>query len=250
MHLNEQVKIRGDAAGEEADTASEEADTAREEADTTEEESDTAGEEAENDDSVEFTVFGTTDRQPLLSRAASEHEPPSSQPSMTAAEQLRLAKERVEKEQAQCEANAARAAAELDAAAKRDAEIAEAAKREAAKIAEAAKREAAKISTDALWQARVVFEKDMPPPWGLEPFDFKTKAPIGQLVLIPAKKYPAFAVIDAKGKEGFMGWAGKLMAYEQRQTKMKVKVMGDKGIEHMSVSGTGPYALANLIRLT
>jgi len=104
------------------------------------------------------------------------------------------------------------------------------------------------VHVDELWQARVIFEKDLPQP-ALEAFDFTTKAPVGQLVLIPAKKYPAFAEKDAGGKSGFKGWAGKLMAFEKSQTKMRVKIQNDSGYEHMSVKGTSAYALQNLVRL-
>ena len=45
------------------------------------------------------------------------------------------------------------------------------------------------------------------------------------------------------------GWAGKLVGYESKNQKMKVKIHGDVGYEHLTIKGTGAYALHSLVRL-
>ena len=103
-------------------------------------------------------------------------------------------------------------------------------------------------TAEELFEAKVVFAKDVPDP-PLPAFDFTGKELIGKLVLIPAKKYPAFAISDAAGRDDFKGWAGKLVGYESGKAKMKVKIRGDAGYEHLAVKGTSTYALRNLVRL-
>ena len=46
-----------------------------------------------------------------------------------------------------------------------------------------------------------------------------------------------------------MGWAGKLSGFEMNKKKIKVKVFGDAGFEHIAINGSSVYALANLTRL-
>lgn len=51
------------------------------------------------------------------------------------------------------------------------------------------------------------------PPYNHEVGAKKEKA-IGNLVLIPSSKYPACVAADAGGRDDFIGWAGKIIAYE------------------------------------
>ena len=201
---------------------------------------------AASDEPQRFLVFGEPARQPLGNRTNST--PTVAATELSAEEQLRVAQERVAQERSAAKADAAKAKAD---AAKADADAAKA-KADAAKAdadananAEAA---ASKERADELWQAKVVFAKDMPKS-PLPAFEFGSSAPIGMLVLIPAKKYPKHAVTDSAGQDGFMGWAGKLIGYESAKSKMKVKIYGDPGFEHLPTKGPGAYALPNLIRL-
>lgn len=191
--------------------------------------------DAEPDPTERFLIFGEPPRQPLGSRTN------AAEAQVTAEEQLRVAQERMAVEKARvAAANAAdKAAADKAAANAKAAEAAAAAEASAA---------VAKERAEQMWQAKVVFAKDMPDP-PLPAFDFEDASFVGKLVLIPAKKYPKHATIDAAGQENFMGWAGKVMGYESKNTKVKVKVHGDAGYEHLTVKGTGPYALPNLMRL-
>ena len=97
-----------------------------------------------------------------------------------------------------------------------------------------------------------VFAKDaFVPPVPLEPFDFTTNDAIGKLVVIPASKYLTFAIKESKevsGRGDFLGWAGKVMAFEDSRRKLKIKIHEDKGLEHLSIT-SGKYAVANLQRL-
>jgi hypothetical protein len=102
---------------------------------------------------------------------------------------------------------------------------------------------------EELFEAKVVFANDIPDP-PLPPFDFTGKDPIGHIVLIPGRKYPAFATRDAAGRANFMGWAGKLVSYANKKEKMRVKICGDAGYEHLTVKGASAYALHRLVRLT
>ena len=88
------------------------------------------------------------------------------------------------------------------------------------------------------------------PQVALPPFDFTCQSTVGNLVLIPAKKYPKAAVPDAAGREDFLGWAGRLMGYENHRRKMKVKINGDTGFEHLAIHGSSVYAVAKLTRLS
>ena len=54
---------------------------------------------------------------------------------------------------------------------------------------------------------------------------------------------------DAGGREHFMGWAGKLLAYEKGKSKMKAKIYSDAAYEHLPIKSSGTYAIHNLIRL-
>jgi hypothetical protein len=208
-------------------------------------------------ESPTFLVFGEPPRKPLGERTNST--PTAARTELSAEEQLRVAQERVAQERAAVKADAAKDAADAaKAKAKADAAKAKAdaakAKADAAKAdADAAADAAAaaavsKERADELWRAKVVFAKDMPKS-PLPAFDFGSNAPIGKLVLIPAKKYPKYAASDSAGQDGFMGWAGKLVGYESAKSKMKVKIHGDSGYEHLPTKGSGAYALPNLIRL-
>jgi hypothetical protein len=208
-------------------------------------------------ESPTFLVFGEPPRKPLGERTNST--PTAARTELSAEEQLRVAQERVAQERAAVKADAAKDAADAaKATAKADAAKAKAdaakAKADAAKAdADAAADAAAaaavsKERADELWRAKVVFAKDMPKS-PLPAFDFGSNAPIGKLVLIPAKKYPKYAASDSAGQDGFMGWAGKLVGYESAKSKMKVKIHGDSGYEHLPTKGSGAYALPNLIRL-
>ena len=55
--------------------------------------------------------------------------------------------------------------------------------------------------------------------------------------------------VDPDGAD-FLGWVGKLIAYESKKTKMKVKIAQDRGFEHLQVDGKHKYAISSLIRLT
>ena len=162
-----------------------------------------------------FLVFGDPERQPL---ADCTNSVAPAAPALTAEEHLRVAQERMA-------VVAAVAAAEGAALAK--------------SVAKA----------DELFEAKVVFADDIPDP-PLPPFDFTGKDPIGHIVLIPGRKYPAFATRDAAGRANFMGWAGKLVSYANKKEKMRVKICGDAGYEHLAVKGAGAYALHGLVRLT
>ena len=83
----------------------------------------------------------------------------------------------------------------------------------------------------------------------LPSFDFEHDDFIGMCVLIPASKYPKFPEVHPDGNE-FLGWAGKLVSYESKKKKMKVKICGDRGYESLPVHGSHTYAIESLIRLT
>ena len=189
-----------------------------------------------------FLVFGDPERQPL---ADCTNSVAPAAPALTAEEQLRVAQERMAKETA-----VAKAVAKATATAATTAAAAKAAMAAAAAVAAAEGAALAKsvAKADELFEAKVVFAKDVPDP-PLPAFDFTGKELIGKLVLIPAKKYPAFATSDAAGRDDFMGWAGKLVGYENNKQKMKVKIRGDTGYEHLTIKGTGAYALHSLVRL-
>ena len=86
----------------------------------------------------------------------------------------------------------------------------------------------------------------------LPPFDHLLRkgknCAVGKLVLIPADKYKAFAKSDSNGREGFMGWVGMILAYENSRTKLKVKIHEDVGLEHLDIKN-GVFAINNLTRL-
>jgi len=67
-------------------------------------------------------------------------------------------------------------------------------------------------------------------------------------VLIPASKYPKFGESHVDGST-FLGWVGQLHAYEDKRKKMKVKICGDAGFEHLPVTGASKWAISNLVRL-
>ena len=73
---------------------------------------------------------------------------------------------------------------------------------------------------------------------------------IGCCVLIPAAKYERFASIDASGRDDFVGWVGKIVGYENKKKKVRIKVLGDQGFERLDVKGSAKFALDKLTRLT
>ena len=148
----------------------------------------------------------------------------------------------------------AKTAREVQAKAKAADAAAKAATRAAKKSEAAVVLEAVAVSSqselcDELWEGRVVFANSVPQV-ALPPFDFTCQSTVGNLVLIPAKKYPKAAVTDAAGREDFLGWAGRLMGYENHRRKMKVKINGDTGFEHLAIHGSSVYAVAKLTRLS
>ena len=40
-----------------------------------------------------------------------------------------------------------------------------------------------------------------------------------------------------------------MVGFEDKKRKVKVKITGDKGYEHLAVQGTGAYAVQNLLRI-
>ena len=180
-----------------------------------------------------FIVFGeATQRQPLGDRSNDRSvELPNAK--CTAEEQLKLAMARVAAEKKA--ADAARVAAAAKEAA-------------LAKEADAAKEAANALKTRAkdLWEAKLVYTADLPEPalpaYGVD-------AVLGGLVLIPARKYPLHAKEHAEKRTDFLGWAGKLIAFECRKSKVKVKVHGDQHYEHLPVKGSSLYAIEKLVRL-
>ena len=96
-----------------------------------------------------------------------------------------------------------------------------------------------------------VFEGDGTiPAKPLPEFNHDSNSTVGMCVLIPASKYPAFANIDSKGRADFVGWVGQLQGYEAKKSKMRVKIDGDRGYEHLPVRGASKYAIQSLVRLT
>ena len=94
-----------------------------------------------------------------------------------------------------------------------------------------------------------VFKGDgIVPQDALPAFDHASKDAIGACVLIPASKYPRFAVVDPDGRE-FLGWVGKIVAYEDKGKKLKVKIKDDRGFEKLPIDGSAKYAVSGLTRL-
>ena len=46
----------------------------------------------------------------------------------------------------------------------------------------------------------------------------------------------------------FLGWVGKIVGYEKKKKKMKVKIKNDRGFESLDLR-SGKYAIASLVRL-
>ena len=46
----------------------------------------------------------------------------------------------------------------------------------------------------------------------------------------------------------FVGWAGKIIAFESSRKKLKIKIYGDAGYEHLDIK-SGKYAVSSLERL-
>ena len=82
----------------------------------------------------------------------------------------------------------------------------------------------------------------------MQAFDHKNDSAVGHLVLIPAQKYKAYVEHDPLNRP-FLGWVGKIMSYEDRRKKAKVKIFGDTGYEHLMVKGSSKYAIDSLVRL-
>ena len=61
--------------------------------------------------------------------------------------------------------------------------------------------------------------------------------------------YPAHAAAAAEGRTDFQGWAAKLVCFEAKRAKLKVKVFGDNGYEHLAVKGSSVYCVEKLVRL-
>ena len=96
-----------------------------------------------------------------------------------------------------------------------------------------------------------VFEGDGTiPAKPLPEFNHDSNSTVGMCVLIPASKYPAFAKIDSNDRADFVGWVGQLQGYEAKKSKMRVKIKGDQGYEHLPVRGANKYAIQSLVRLT
>ena len=73
---------------------------------------------------------------------------------------------------------------------------------------------------------------------------------VGNAVLIPKAKYPKVVAAEANGRDDdFLGWVGKIISYESKRTKLKVKVYGDQGYEHLPLTGS-KFAISELVRLT
>ena len=93
-----------------------------------------------------------------------------------------------------------------------------------------------------------VYHEDKPSS-PLPAFDFDSNEAIGKLIIIPASKYPAFVPKkDGVVHPSFVGWAGKIMAFENNRRKLKVKIHGDAGYEHLDIKGK-KYAVSTLERL-
>ena len=82
----------------------------------------------------------------------------------------------------------------------------------------------------------------------LPAFDHASRDAIGRCVLIPATKYANFAEGDPQGRE-FLGWVGKVVAYEEKGKKLKIKIKNDRGFEKLPVDGSAKYAVSGLTRL-
>ena len=88
----------------------------------------------------------------------------------------------------------------------------------------------------------------------LPPFDHSgdsmLDSAVGNAVLIPKAKYPKVVAAEANGRDDdFLGWVGKIISYESKRTKLKVKVYGDQGYEHLPLTGS-KFAISELVRLT
>ena len=166
---------------------------------------------------------------------------------ISAQEQMAQAQKRLDDETAQNKATMAAA----KAAAAAEAVVAKADKQKADKAVLAVAALARRECVEALFEQRTVFG-DLPSP-PLPAFDHTVGATtglaIGNAVLIPAAKYKACALSDSQGREDFKGWVGKIIGYESGRKKMKVKVCGDPGFEHLPLCGS-TYALSSLVRLT
>ena len=68
-------------------------------------------------------------------------------------------------------------------------------------------------------------------------------------VLIPANKYPNYAEVDGGSDGRFLGWVGKIVGYEDKGRKLKVKIKNDQGFEHLPIDGSARYTVARLTRL-
>ena len=232
VKLSTEVLIKQEAEKQEAKEHEQEA----KEPDTGSESlSDTEDDASANGD---YLVFGEPDKLPFGDRTNSTQVETTTE--LTAEEQLRMAQERIAKEKEKTAVSAA----------KEKAAIAADIKATAAKLVKRCRDavDASKERADEVWQAKLIFASDVPAP-PLPAYDFKSNATLGGVVLIPAQKYPTHALKDAAGREQFMGWAGKLVGYERGKLRMKVKISGDSGYEHLAIKGSGAYALEKLIRL-
>lgn len=96
-----------------------------------------------------------------------------------------------------------------------------------------------------------VFKEDgSVPREALPAFDHTSNNMIGRCVLIPAEKYSKFAERDAAERDGFLGWVGKVVAYEKGKKKIKIKIKDDSGYEKLDLKGSSRFALDKLVRLT
>ena len=86
------------------------------------------------------------------------------------------------------------------------------------------------------------------PEEALAPFEHDGKGAVGCLVLVPAEKYPheAVTIPDAAN---FLGWVGMIICYEDKRSKVKVKIHGDRGYEHLTIKSAAKYSLDKLTRL-
>ena len=184
--------------------------------------------------------LGNNTNQPAGGAASSEALPPSPSLSRAAQAATILLNAKTAREE-QAKAKAADAAARVATRAAKKSGVEHTVVLEA--VAVSAK------AHDELWEKRLVFA-DSVPQVALPAFDFNCQSTVGNLVLIPAKKYQSAAVTDAAGREDFLGWAGRLMGYENHRRKMKVKINGDAGFEHLAIHGSSVYAVAKLTRLS
>lgn len=101
-----------------------------------------------------------------------------------------------------------------------------------------------KAAADALFDTCTMFAGSMPSA-ELPAFSSPEEA-LGKIVLIPAQKFKQSFWPEG---EGFLGWAARVVSYDNKKKKLKLKIKCDTGYEFLPFDSSSKYSLCKLKRL-